>query len=156
MSPEAFQDRIPDNRCFGCGPDNADGLRIKSYWDGPDSSVCTYRPEAYHSAGPDHFLNGGIIATLIDCHCVCTAVAWYYREENREIGSLPKVWCVTGELSVRYLSPTPIPDDVTLKAEVLESGEKKLRLACTLSSSGELRAESEVVAIRVPPDWLER
>ncbi len=28
--PEAIQDRIPGNRCFGCGTLNAQGLGIKS------------------------------------------------------------------------------------------------------------------------------
>ena len=33
MNELAFQDLIPDNHCYGCGPHNAHGLRIKSYWD---------------------------------------------------------------------------------------------------------------------------
>lgn len=154
MRGEAFQDRIPDNRCFGCGPENPAGLRIKSTWEGPRSSVCTYRPEAYHSAGPAQYLNGGIIATLIDCHSVCTAVAWLYRAEGREVGSEPTIWCVTGELSVRYLLPTPIAGEVTLRAIVLEAGAKKVRLECTLSAGDEERAVGEVLAIRVPSGWL--
>jgi hypothetical protein len=63
MSPIAFQDLIPDNLCYGCGPHNQGGLRIKSYWEG-DESICVYRPERHHSAGPPQFLNGGIIATF--------------------------------------------------------------------------------------------
>lgn len=78
MPPIAFQDQIPDNNCYGCGPGNREGLRIKSFWDG-EAAVCTYRPEHHHSAGPPQFLNGGIIATLIDCHSVCTAIANAYR-----------------------------------------------------------------------------
>ncbi len=30
----ALQDLISHNHCYGCGPDNPDGLQIKSYWDG--------------------------------------------------------------------------------------------------------------------------
>lgn len=31
---KAFQDQIPNNHCFGCGPENASGLQIKSHWVG--------------------------------------------------------------------------------------------------------------------------
>ena len=38
----ALQDRYaPNNRCFGCGPANEKGLRIKSYVDG-DAVVCEF------------------------------------------------------------------------------------------------------------------
>lgn len=154
MIAEAFQDLIPDNQCFGCGPANHLGLRIRSYWDEPGVATCTYRPLAHQSAGPEHFLNGGIIATLIDCHCVCTAVAHAYSEEQRVIGSDPKIWCVTGELSVRYLEPTPLSGEIDLRATIVETSGRKTRLACTVSSANRICAEGEVVALRVPPVWL--
>ncbi len=149
----AFQDRIPDNFCFGCGPENPKGLRIKSFWDGEKESVCRYQPEAHQTAGPRQFLNGGIIATLIDCHCVCTATAAAYRREGRDLGSAPPIWYVTGTLSVRYLKPTPIADPVEMRATVLEETDKKTSLSCILSSDGEPCAQAEVVAIRVPYTW---
>ena len=43
MSSTAFQDLIPGNGCYGCGPANPHGLRIKSVWEG-DEAVCVYRP----------------------------------------------------------------------------------------------------------------
>ena len=107
MSSTAFQDLIPDNGCYGCGPANPHGLRIKSVWEG-EEAVCVYRPEPHQSAGPPQFLNGGIIATLIDCHSVCTAIAHAYRAEGRPIGSAPHIWCVTANLNVTYLRPTPL------------------------------------------------
>ena len=69
----AFQDQIPDNFCFGCGADNPDGLHLKSEWEG-DIAVARWTPWPSHAAGPKHILNGGIIATLLDCHGVCTAI----------------------------------------------------------------------------------
>lgn len=32
MDATPFQDQIPHNNCFGCGPHNDHGLRIKSRW----------------------------------------------------------------------------------------------------------------------------
>jgi acyl-coenzyme A thioesterase PaaI-like protein len=152
MEPIAFQDLIPDNRCYGCGPHNPRGLKIKSYWEG-DGSICIYQPERHHSAGPPQFLNGGIIATLIDCHSVCTAIANAYRMENRQIGSDPSIWCVTANLNVTYLRPTPLDRPVTLRARVTEAGPKKTLLQCRLYSDSAECARGEVLAVRVPNSW---
>ena len=150
---ESFQQRIGENHCFGCGPDNPDGLQIHSYWDGDEESVCRFRPASHHAAGPPQFLNGGIIATLIDCHGICTAIADVYRQERREIGIEPRVWCVTGRLSVNYLRPTPIEAEVEIRARVARREGREITVACVLSAEGKPRAEGEVLAIRVPPSW---
>lgn len=152
MENVAFQDRIPHNGCFGCGPENAKGLHIKSYWDG-DESVCRFRAGAHHAAGPDQFLNGGIIATVIDCHCICTAIAGTYRDEGREIGSAPDVWCVTARLDVSYLLPAPIGEPLQLRARILEKGERKTVLSCSAYSGEKECARADIVAVRVPPSW---
>jgi acyl-coenzyme A thioesterase PaaI-like protein len=153
VSSSAFQDLIHDNFCFGCGADNPDGLQIKSVWVGPAESVCVFRPRPHQSAGPRHVLNGGIIATLIDCHSVCTAVADAYRREGREIGSDPPLWCVTGRMTVAYLKPTPIDRPVELRARVEEVDGRKTRLSCNLSSDGEVTARGDVLAIQVAAVW---
>lgn len=152
MGDAAFQDAIPGNHCYGCGPDNPHGLRIKSFWDG-DESVCTFQPQPHHSAGPKQYLNGGIIATLIDCHCVCTAMANAYRRESREIGDAPEIWYVTGAMNVSYLKPTPIDRPVHLRARIVEEKPKKTVVQCSLSSEDNECARGEVVAVRVNSEW---
>ena len=115
----AFQKLMPGNGCFGCGPENPDGLRIESFWKSvaPDAeAVCTYVPHPHQSAGPPQWLNGGIVSVLIDCHSVCTAVADAYRREGRAMGEEPLIWYVTGRLSIDYLRPTPIDRPVDLTA----------------------------------------
>jgi acyl-coenzyme A thioesterase PaaI-like protein len=150
---EPFQDKIPGNHCFGCGPQNPKGLRIKSYWSGEKTSECRFMPSPHHSAGPLQYLNGGIIATIIDCHCVCTAIAQRYRDEGREVGEGEKIWYVTGALELSYKKPVLLNREVLLKATVAETTEKKTVLKCTLFSQGEACVESSLVAIRVPRDW---
>ena len=81
----AIQDRIPHNHCYGCGPENPDGLQIKSYWDGKES-VCTYMPRPEQCAGPTQYLYGGTIASIVDCHSVCTSIANYYGRDGLEVG----------------------------------------------------------------------
>lgn len=152
MGEQAFQDQIPDNFCYGCGPSNEQGLRLKSFWDG-DESLSTFMPQAFHTAGPKHILNGGIIATIIDCHCLCTAIADSYRRENRSMGTAPQIWCATASLKIDYLRPVPLDRPVTLRARVVEAGPKKTKLFCTVFSEGQECAKAEVLAVRVPPIW---
>jgi acyl-coenzyme A thioesterase PaaI-like protein len=148
----AFQDLIPDNHCWGCGPLNPKGLYLKSFWEG-EASVSTFLPHPEHMAGPKHVLNGGIIATVIDCHSICTAIADAYRQEGREIGASPTLWYATGSLSVRYLRPAPLGAPVALQARIIERKGKKTVLVCSLESGGKLCAKAEVVAVRVSEAW---
>lgn len=151
---EAFQDQMQHNLCYGCGADNASGLRIKSYWDG-EESVCTFQPETYHMAGPRHVVNGGIIAMVLDCHAVCTAIADAYKQEDRAIGSSPMIWYATGSLKVDYLRPTPIDRPLRLRARIVERGARKTRLSCVVESGGKECAKGDVLAVRVPNEWFE-
>ncbi|MEP1034208.1 PaaI family thioesterase [Ekhidna sp.] len=141
-----FQDHMPENVCFGCGS-NHEGLQIKSYWDG-DISVCEWRSEEkYH--GWSNLMNGGIMATLIDCHCMGTAMADAYKKEGRSLATDPEYRYATGTLTVKYLKPTP-NTTVELRARVVEVKGRKTVLKCDfLSESGEKTAEADVVAIRV-------
>ncbi|MFA0812873.1 PaaI family thioesterase [Microbulbifer epialgicus] len=149
----AIQDQIPGNHCFGCGPDNKHGLHIKSYWSGQGQTRCEFRPSDFHNAGPAKYLNGGIIATVIDCHTICTAIADGYLQAGRNIGAGEKVWYATGKLDIKYLAPAAIDIPVFLEAKIVERSPKKTVLQCSLRSDGRLCAEADVVAVRVPGDW---
>jgi acyl-coenzyme A thioesterase PaaI-like protein len=150
----AFQEQIPDNFCYGCGPGNPVGLRIRSIWAG-NEALCVFQPAPYHSAGPRHILNGGIIATLIDCHAVCTAIAHAYRAESRAIGSVPEIWYATASLAVRYLRPTPIDRPVAVRARVVEARLRRTILECSLSADDVECVRADVVAVRVLATWRE-
>jgi acyl-coenzyme A thioesterase PaaI-like protein len=145
---KSFQDLGAVEHCFGCGADNKKGLRIKSTWDG-DEAVCAWRPESHHSGGSKEIVNGGIIATLIDCHSLNLAVAHAYREEGRPIGSAPRVAYVTGSLSISYLRPTPIRETLELRARIRKIEGRKVWVSCTLSAAGRICARGEVLGIRV-------
>ena len=148
----AFQDAIPDNHCWGCGTLNPCGLMIKSYPDG-DGTVCRFQPSPEHMAGPTHVVNGGIIAAVVDCHTICTAIADAYRVAGRALGSEPLLWCVTASLKVDYLAPTPIGEPMELHARIREVKGRKRILECTVRSGGKDCARAEVVAVEVAPEW---
>ena len=71
--------------CFGCGPANEKGLRIKSLVVG-DEVVADFTPEPHHLAFGG-VLNGGIIGALLDCHSNWTAA--YYLMKARGLETPP-------------------------------------------------------------------
>jgi acyl-coenzyme A thioesterase PaaI-like protein len=150
---KAFQDFYPDDvsQCYGCGRLNPHGLQIKSYWEG-EESVCRFRPRPYHTSLPG-YAYGGLIASLIDCHATGTAAAAIYREEGREMGTMPPVRCVTASLHVDYLAPTPVDTELEVRARVKEVKGKKVVLEASLAADGKVCARGQVVTIRIPPDW---
>jgi acyl-coenzyme A thioesterase PaaI-like protein len=148
----AIQECIPENHCWGCGPLNPEGLRIRSYVEG-EETVCRFQPSPAHMAGPTHVVNGGILATVVDCHCVCTAIADAYRAAGAELGTGPLRWCVTASLRIDYLAPTPIAGPVELRARVRETKGRKRVVECSVRAGGKECARAEVVAVEVPAAW---
>lgn len=150
MSPKAFQDYYPDHLsyCYGCGRLNEHGLQIKSYWDG-DETVCTFTPRPYHIAIPG-YVYGGLIASLIDCHCTGTAAAAAYRAARREMDTEPPFRFVTAALHVNYLRPTPLGVPLEIRARVTELKGRKVVMQATLSAEGQVCAQGEVVAVQMP------
>lgn len=150
MSDKAFQDHYPHDlaHCYGCGHQNDAGLQIKSFWDG-EASVCEFTPRPEHTAIPG-YVYGGLIASLIDCHCTGTAAAAAYREAGREMGSEPALRFVTASLHVDYLRPTPLGVPLHLRGTVKQIKGRKVVVGCTLAAGGEVCARGEVVAVQMP------
>jgi acyl-coenzyme A thioesterase PaaI-like protein len=98
-------------------------------------------------------VNGGILATVVDCHCVCTAIADSYRAAGRALGSEPLLWSVTASLKIDYLAPTPIGEAMELRAHITERKGRKRVVLCTVRSGGRDCARAEVIAVEVPPSW---
>jgi acyl-coenzyme A thioesterase PaaI-like protein len=147
-SDKSFQDQGSVMHCFGCGANNQEGMRIKSFWNG-DAAICTWRPDPKYCGGAVDILYGGTIASLIDCHSVNLAVATEYKQENRPIGSEPKVQCVSANLNVNFRKPIPLGKSVTLEARILKREGRKTWVSCVLSVEGQACADGEVLAIRL-------
>ena len=134
-APEHVQDGLFGNSCFGCGAWNEHGLNIKSTWEG-DISVCRFVPNPHHAAMPHDIVNGGIIAAVIDCHSVCTAIADAYRRAGRYAGDgeRPLFWYATASLQVNYLKPTPLSMPFSVRAKVIEVDRRRTSLSAELRS----------------------
>lgn len=149
-----FQDMLEGNHCFGCGPENEGGLRLKSYWASEEETQCDFQPQAHHCAAPTKFLNGGIIATVMDCHSICTAIAHAYKRVGRDVGEGEPIWYATAGLELSYLKPTPIDAPVKLRAWVTGETENTIDLRCLLEAGDKECVTAKVVAAYVPLAWI--
>ncbi|MHC4155034.1 MAG: PaaI family thioesterase [Planctomycetota bacterium] len=152
MNRRAFQDFYPDelSHCYGCGRLNEHGLQIKSYWDG-EETVAVFEPEPYHT-GISGYVYGGLIASLIDCHCIGTALAAVYRSESRDMDTDPPLRFVTASLHVDYLRPTPLGPPLQVRGKVEEIKGRKVVVTAALLAEGEVCARGKVIAVRMPED----
>jgi acyl-coenzyme A thioesterase PaaI-like protein len=153
---KAFQDFYPDELawCYGCGRRNGRGLHIKSHWDG-EESVARFTPKPHHIALPG-FVNGGVLASLIDCHGTGTAAAAAYRAEGRAMDTLPGRRFVTAALRVDYLKPTPLGIELVVRGRVKEMKGRKVVIEETINAGGEVTVRGEVVAVEVPESMVSR
>lgn len=148
MKQTCFQDFMSGDECFGCGANNHHGLQIKSVWQG-DIGLCKWQPKTCHQ-GWEGITCGGIIATLIDCHCMATAMAYAVRSEERALGSEPYYRFATGALSLRFIKPTPVAALLVLHARVVEvKDQRKYSLTCEVLVNGEITVAADVVAFLV-------
>jgi acyl-coenzyme A thioesterase PaaI-like protein len=150
MDKKAFQDYYPEelSHCYGCGRLNEHGMKIKSYWDG-DQTVTVIEPRPYHIGIPG-YVYGGLIASVIDCHCIGTASAAALRAEGRDIETSLPLRFVTASLHVDYLKPTPIGVALEFIAQVKEIKGRKVVAAATVSAKNVVCARGEVIAVQIP------
>jgi acyl-coenzyme A thioesterase PaaI-like protein len=100
----------PDSSCFGCGPKNDHGLGINSYAVG-ETVIATFTPKPFHQAC-DGVLNGGIIGTLLDCHC--NWAASHFLMHATGLDTPPCT--VTADYHIKLLRPCPGDQCLALKA----------------------------------------
>jgi acyl-coenzyme A thioesterase PaaI-like protein len=124
----------PQNRCFGCGPANDQGLRIKSFPDG-DAVVAEWRPQPHHLAF-EGILNGGICGALLDCHSNWTAA--YHLMKQRGAAAPPCT--VTADFHVILKRPTPMEVPLQLRAHVVESSGDRAVVEAEISAAGKVTA----------------
>ena len=144
---EALQDRYsPNGACFGCGPKNERGLRIKSFSRNDGSVVMTWRAQKYHEAF-DGVLSGGVIGTLMDCHSNWTAAHHLMKRAGSD--AAPPV--VTAEYAITMRRPTPTPGDIEIVARPVEVGEDRAVIEAELTAGGKVCATSRGTFVAVKP-----
>jgi acyl-coenzyme A thioesterase PaaI-like protein len=133
----SIQERLyPQLTCFGCGHANPKGLHLRSYPDG-DAVVAEFLPWPEHDNGFG-FLNGGIIATLLDCHSGA-AVYNATQAQGGPDGGMSALY-VTAGLDVRYVRPMPLTEPVGLRAVLASVDADRILVEAELVWDGKPRA----------------
>jgi acyl-coenzyme A thioesterase PaaI-like protein len=135
MSLKCLQEEYaPKNACFGCGPANPKGLRVRSFAEG-ERVIADWAPEPHHEAFPG-VLNGGVIGALLDCHSNWTA-AWHLM---KQAGETHPPCTVTADYAIKLLRPTPTGGPVHLVAKVVESKPDRAVIEAELLAGGKVCA----------------
>jgi uncharacterized protein (TIGR00369 family) len=119
----------PTNRCFGCGGDNAGGMKLTFEQDNLERKVVGRFVLSERYQGGGGMAHGGIIALLLD-------------EAMGKVCRFREVHAVTAELSVEYLKPVPVEKDIVVEGREMEMQGRNLFLA------GEIRNEAGDVLAR--------
>ncbi|MDO5037789.1 MAG: thioesterase [Tissierellia bacterium] len=149
--PLAIQDTYGDRfqHCWGCGPQNPEGLHIQSFPQG-DQCICRFHPGQEYTGGVPANLFGGFIALLFDCHGTASAAWFAHRakgldlQEDTVIGRF-----ITARLEIDFKKPTPMDQEVLVVAKALEMTERKVMVSMVLEAAGEVRAQAKMVAVAV-------
>ena len=129
--------------CFGCGPANAEGLRIDSTR--IDNGLeLRFTPEEHHQAFPG-MINGGIIGTLLDCHGNWTA-AIALMDQN---GEDEPPCTVTATYEVKLRRPTPLGAELHITSQVREISEDRATIDLLLEAEGKVCATGSGLFVAV-------
>lgn len=154
MSDESsIQERLyPWATCFGCGQANPEGLHLRSY--SRDGVVVgTFLPWPQHDNGLG-FLNGGIIATVLDCHGGATVLDEADRRGWQAEGEAHYPF-VTAGLDIRYLRPAPLTEPVELRGSIASADDAVVIADVQLLWDGKVRAEATTLWKRWRPRQAE-
>jgi acyl-coenzyme A thioesterase PaaI-like protein len=144
VSDRSLQEiHAPTTTCFGCGPANHQGLRIRTFIEG-DIGVCRFQAEKHHESFPGA-ISGGIIGSLFDCHCNWTA-AHHLMQAN----GLDHPPCtVTAEYTVSFKAPTPSADPVEIRARVEDASLRRATVTAEMLAGDTVTATCRAVFVSV-------
>lgn len=148
-SEPSIQERLyPTMTCFGCGHANPDGLQLRSY---PADGYVTasFLPWPQHDNGLG-YLNGGIIATVLDCHSAAAVIDEADRRGWTAEGGLALPY-VTAGLDVRYLRPAPLHEASELRAVITSADPDVMTVDVELVWDGKPRTTASALWKRWRP-----
>ncbi len=119
----------PTNKCFGCGGDNAGGMKLTFEQDNVHRRIVGRFVLGERYQGGGGFAHGGIIALLLD-------------EAMGKVCRFREVRAVTAELNIEYLKPVSVEKEITVEASEAEQNGRNLLMV------GEIRDEAGDVLAR--------
>jgi uncharacterized protein (TIGR00369 family) len=119
----------PKNKCFGCGGDNPGGMKLTFEQDNVNRKVVGRFVLGERYQGGAGFGHGGIIAVLLD-------------EAMGKVCRFREVRAVTAELTVEYLKP------INVQQEIIVEGHETEQKGRNIFMAGEIRDTAGTVLAR--------
>ncbi|MEO2054953.1 MAG: PaaI family thioesterase [Nitrospira sp.] len=142
------KDLLPGNDCFGCGHDNAAGLKIEVFRDPENSNQLLGRFQTSRKTiGFPGITHGGAIYTAMDC-----LASWVPTILRSEI----KAAWVLRSANIKYLRPAREGIQISLSGSIVQEGKKGKPLVVQIracNAKGDRLAEGQ---FKVVPLSMER
>jgi uncharacterized protein (TIGR00369 family) len=116
------------NHCFGCGPKNPHGLRLRFEVDAETLTATAIATLTEMHEGPPGYVHGGIIATLMD-------------EAMSKLNRPLDVLAMTRNLEVDYLQPAPSGLAADTSAEMAAKSSMKRNSVIQMAVSSRARRD---------------
>ena len=137
------EEYAPNSICFGCGPANKKGLRIKSFRNNEGLEM-EFETSEEHQAFPG-IINGGIIGTLLDCHGNWVAAIALMDKSG---GKFPPC-TVTASYSIKLKRPTPLNSKLLIQGRVVEIDTKSVKVELILKADEKVCATGEGLFVAI-------
>jgi uncharacterized protein (TIGR00369 family) len=121
----------PANQCFGCGGANDDGMKLTFVQDNEKRRIIGRFVLGGRYQGGGGMGHGGIIATLLD-------------EAMGKVCRFREVRAVTAELTVKYLKPVSVQDEIIVEGwEAEQKGRNLFHAGEIRNLAGDVLARSK-------------
>jgi uncharacterized protein (TIGR00369 family) len=122
--------------CLVCGTDNPAGLKARFYELENGELLGLFQPQEVHQSYPGR-LHGGIASTVLD------------ETIGRAVNIAdPDAWGVTVELTVRFLKPVPLDEEIRAIARITRDSRR------IFEGSGEIVLADGTVAVRASGKYM--
>ena len=139
---EEIKNPYTENKCFFCGSENPQGLKLKFYWDNKKEEISSEYIPAQHFVGQGDILHGAIQMGLLD-----EIMGWASYVFAQEMA-------VTTNLNIDFLRPTYINGEkIILTCRVTSQEGPKINMQATLTDNqGNLCTRATGTYHLLPPD----
>jgi uncharacterized protein (TIGR00369 family) len=127
-----YEDKI----CFGCGPDNEFGLKLKLEFD--DDTKTAFGEYAAHELleGLPNIIHSGIVSTILD-------------ETMITVNKYLEVMAITSEITVRYLQPAFINENLYIRGWFVKKSKR------VIENRAEIENEMGKIVARAKGKYIE-
>ncbi|NBO70433.1 MAG: PaaI family thioesterase [Bacteroidetes bacterium] len=119
----------PENQCFGCGLNNTIGLRMTFVYHPQLQEVETWFTPPTFMMGSLNVIHGGMVSLLFD-------------ETMSKVLTGMGIKAPTGTLSVRYLKPTYMDQELHITASLISEKGRKLELQASMYDQSKVKTAS--------------